>query len=126
MILASAPIAPSADSNVELVLISAGVVLVTSVLAFIPIQMARVRHHRNRDAIAAILVLWGLLTAGSISYSIMKQMDWATTYNQRIETGYYDPQDTSDKPTPPVALWSGLGIVYVAMVIWASRRPHQS
>src|ERR1700728_830934 len=113
--LASAAVPPSSDSDVELVLISAGVVLVAALLAFVPIQMARARRHRNIEAISALLVLWGLLSAGSISYFIMKQMDWSTTYTQRIETGYYDPQDTSDKPTAPVALWGGLGAGYLVL-----------
>ena len=120
--LASAPIAPSSDSNAELVLISAGVVLVVAVLGFIPIQLARVRGHRNRDAISAIVVLWGLILGASVSYSIMKQMDWTTTYQQRIETGYYDPQNVSDKPTVPIGLWCGLGVGYALLILWVNRR----
>ena len=122
MTLASAPIPPSSDSNFELVLISAGVVLVIGLLAFAPIQIARARRHRNIEAISALLALWGLLSAGSISYFIMKQMDWCTTYTQRIETGYYDPQDTSDKPTAPVGLWCGLSVSYAAIFFWSTRR----
>jgi len=120
--LANAPVAPSSDSNMELVLISAGVVLVVGILGFIPIQLARISGHRHRDAITAIIILWGLILAGSISYSIMKQMDWATTYQQRIETGYYDPQNISDKPVAPVGLWCGVGVCYAGLVLWASRR----
>jgi hypothetical protein len=121
MLIASAPLAPSPDSNVELVLISAGVVLVTALVAFVPIQLARVRQHRQREAIVAVVLLWGLLTAGSISSFVMKQMDWSSTYLQRIETGYYDPQNVSDKPAAPVPLWGGLAAVYTAIVLWSTR-----
>jgi hypothetical protein len=122
MLLASAAIGPSSDSNAELVLISAGVVLLVVFVGWIPIRMARLRGNRNADAIAAIVVLWGLILAGSISYAIMKQMDWAATYQQQIQSGYFDPQNTSDKPVAPVGLWCGLGVCYASLFLWASRR----
>jgi ABC-type uncharacterized transport system permease subunit len=115
--LASAAVGPSADSNVELILICSGVVALTAVLAFIPIYLAA--RHRQREIIVGLLVLWGLALAGSVSYSVMQQMDWSTAYNQRIETGYSDPQDLSDEPALPVTLWSGLAAAYLGLVIWA-------
>jgi hypothetical protein len=121
MILANAPIPPSTDSNVELVLSSAGVVLVIAVLGLVPIFIARLRRHRQLEAITAIIVLWGVLLAGSICYSIMQQMDWTKALQERIESGYYDPQDTTGKPTTPVPLWCGLGVCYAAITFWATR-----
>jgi hypothetical protein len=121
-ILASAAVAPSSNSNAELVLISAGVVLVVAIAGWVPIRLARVRGNKNIEVISAMLVLWGLILAGSISYSIMKQMDWTTTYQQQIQSGYFDPQNTADKPVAPMGLWCGLGIVYVGVIAWASRR----
>jgi hypothetical protein len=121
MLLASAPIPVSSDSNVELILISAGVVLVVGILAFIPIRLARSRGSRNPDALLAFVILWGLVLAGSVSYSVMRQMDWNSTYQQRLQSGYGNPDDLSDKPKPPVVLWAALGAAYAGMTGWAAR-----
>jgi hypothetical protein len=115
--LASAAVMPGSDSNVELVLISSGIVVGAGLLAMLPAQLGR--GHRHREAIVAMVILWGLLAAGSGSYSVMQQMDWSSTYTQRLETGYYDPADTSDKPSLPIVMWCGLGVGYVCLVIWA-------
>ena len=119
MNLASAPIPVSSDSNVTLVLVSAGVVVAVGLLGTIVMQTARSRGRQNREVMMAVLVLWGLLTAASISVSVMKQMDWTANQQQRISSGYYDPSNTSDKPKMPVTLWVGLGVAYGAMLFWA-------
>jgi len=123
MTLASAPIPVSSDSNVQLILISAGVVLVVAVLGFVPLRLARARGHRNADMLLAWMIIWGLLTAGSISYSIMKQMDWASTYQQRLSSGYGNPYDFSDKPSLPIGLWFALGAAYAGPIAWAALKP---
>jgi hypothetical protein len=120
MFLANASIPASTNSNVELVLISAGVVLVTAILGLVPIQIAKMRGHLYRDSILAATILWGLALAGTISYSTMQQMDWSATYQQRLMSGYSDPNDLSDKPKIPVALWTGLGAGYAAIVLWSA------
>jgi hypothetical protein len=119
--IANAPIPVSSDSNVQLVLISAGVVLVVAIFGFIPLRLAQSRGHRHRDLMLAIIVLWGLALAGSISYSIMQQMDWSANYQQRLVSGYGDPSDLSDKPKIPLVLWGGLTATYVGLLAWASR-----
>jgi hypothetical protein len=121
--LATAPAHFSPDSNVELILLSAAVVVAVAFLGFIPIQLARIRRHRHSETVLAIIVLWGLFSAVSVSYSIMQQMNWTVSEQQRIETGYYDGPDAAGKPKPPIGFWCGLGAGYAATVLWASRRP---
>jgi hypothetical protein len=104
---------------VQLVLISAAVVLVVAIAGFIPVRLALSRGHRNRDALLAITILWALALAGSVSYSIMQQMNWSATRQERLASGYGDPHDLSDKPRIPILLWTGLGVVYVGMLGWA-------
>lgn len=116
-LLANAPAGISPDSNVELVLISAGVFAGVAVLASIPLVMAR--RHRHREIIMAVLIVWGLLSAGSISYCVMQQMNWSAERERRIESGYYDPRDVSDQPRPPILFWIVLGVVYFTTVGWA-------
>jgi hypothetical protein len=118
--LASPPIRPSSDSNMELILISAGVVVGVAIFGFFPIQLAR--QNRHREAIAAVIVLWGLITAASICLTINQQKEWSATYLQHVETGYFDPRDTTDKPAMPIGFWSALTACYAVIVIWANRR----
>ncbi len=122
MLLANAPIPVSSNSNIELILIGTGVILITAILAFVPIQLARRTDHPQRDAVTALIVLWGLLLAGCVCYSVMRQMDWSTTHEQEIESGYLDPRDVSDQPRPPLTLWAGLAVGYAGITIWATRR----
>jgi hypothetical protein len=120
--LANASAHFSSDSNVELILLSAAVLFVIGFLGFIPIQLARSRKHRHSETILAIIVLWGLLSAVSISNCILQQMNWTASVQQSIEGGYHDRQDTSTKPTYPIALWCGLGVIYTATSAWAAQR----
>jgi hypothetical protein len=120
MVVASAPVPVSSDSNVTLVLVSAGVVLGVGLMGLILVQVARSRGRQKRDVLMAMLVIWGLLTAGSISVSVMQQMDWSATLQQRISSGYYDPNNVSDQPKLPIPLWCGLGAAYAGMMLWAA------
>ncbi len=48
-------------------------------------------------------------------------MNWTKEYTVRIESGYVDPKDLSDKPRLPWGIWAGLLAVYLGMVYWAGR-----
>jgi hypothetical protein len=120
--LATAPAHFSSDSNVELILLSAAVVVGIGFLGFIPIQLARSRRHRHSETILGIIVLWGLLSAVSISYCIMQQMNWTASVQESIQEGYYDRADAANKPAFPIPLWCGLGVIYAATTAWAARR----
>jgi hypothetical protein len=64
-------------------------------------------------------LFWGIITAGSAMYTAASRYNWSKEYTVRIDSGYYDPRDTSDKPKIPWVLWSALGIAYAGMVGWA-------
>jgi hypothetical protein len=123
MALATAPAHFSSDSNVELILLSACIVIGIGFLGFIPIQLARRRRHRHPDIILAIIILWGLLSSVSVSNCIMQQMNWTASVQQSIQEGYYDKADTAAKPAFPIPLWCVLGACYAATTAWAARRP---
>jgi hypothetical protein len=45
-------------------------------------------------------------------------MKWSNEQMIRIQSGYYDPTDTSDAPTLPWQTWAVLAIAYGGLVIW--------
>jgi hypothetical protein len=45
-------------------------------------------------------------------------MKWSNEQMIRIQSGYYDPADTSDAPTLPWRTWAVLTIAYGGLVIW--------
>ncbi len=115
--------AESADPSnaMNLVKVLGGLLIIgaTALLVAILIGIARSRAHRQADAILVVALFWALITAGSVMYAGMAHLNWSKEYTERIESGYYDPRDTSDKPKMPWALWSGLGVGYAALLAWS-------
>ena len=124
-LLAYAETADSANSGAMFVLLAVGVAIVTAVLACVPMLLAQARRHPHREAIVGFAILWALLTAGSVVMTSMGRMKWNKEQLMRIESGYYDPRDTSDAPTTPWGAWAALGTGYTAMLAWAvaKKRP---
>jgi hypothetical protein len=122
--LAYAESTDATNSNMMIVLISAGVVIAVSVLAIIPIRLAWSRRHKQSDAIFAMTVLWALLTAGTVVAMSMTQFKWSNERLLRIQSGYYDPLDNSDAPKWPVRSGAALAVAYATLIIWplAQRR----
>ena len=118
--LALAPAPSSPNAIAEWLLLTLGVIMIVAVLAAVPIRLTIVRRHRQREAILAGTLLCGILVAATVSYSIMQRFDWTADNEQRIESGIYDPRGTSDKPTLPIATWTGLAIGYLALTAWAA------
>jgi hypothetical protein len=121
-LLASADSGDPNASNLPIVLGGLLVLAVIALLAFVLIFLSRTRGHRHAELITTATVFWALITAGSLLYAGERQMDWSKQYTLRLETGYLDPQDTSDAPRLPWGIWSGLGIAYGAMLIWSLSR----
>jgi hypothetical protein len=119
MALAYADSGDSGASNLVKVFGGLVILAVVAVLAAISIGVSRARRHPQAEAIVVITLLWGLITAGSLMYAGESQYEWSKEYTTRIESGYYDPRDTSDKPQLPWALWCGLGFAYAAMLAWS-------
>jgi uncharacterized membrane protein len=118
--LAYAEPASSSSDNLEIVMISLGVIAISCVLAFVPLALCWARHHRQTETVMAAAVLWGVVTAGSIIFAISAQMKWSHERLLRIESGYYDPQDQSDAPAKPFTIWGALAIAYGGLIAWAA------
>ena len=109
-----------------MVKVLAGLVILAAcaLLAAIVIGVARSRGHRQADSIMVAAVFWAVIAAGSAMYTAASRYNWSREYTTRIESGYYDPRDTSDKPKLPWLAWSGLGAAYIAMLGWSvSQKP---
>ena len=120
--LARADLPTSSDLKLVLVLIYVGILAVTGVLVFLPIRLAKGRRHRPAELLTAAAVLWGVLCAGVFLYASTQQLNWSNEQTTLIESGYYDPQDTSAAPAWP---WVATGVIaasYAALIIWALAR----
>jgi hypothetical protein len=117
--------AESSDPNAtSLPIVLAGLFILATIafLAFAVILISRARRHRQAELITVAIVFWAIIAAGSLLWAGERQLDWSKQYNLRLETGYLDPQDTSDAPQLPWALWTGLGVAYGGMLIWSLRQ----
>jgi hypothetical protein len=117
MILAYAESSDS-SASLELILGGAAIIAVTALLAFILVLLARSRRHRQADIITLAMIVWSILTAGSLMWEGQAQVNWTQEYNSRVMSGYYDPANTSDAPKMPWVLWGGLAVAYVALLAW--------
>jgi hypothetical protein len=95
-------------------LIIAGVALAGFVLVYV----SRRQKHRGADLVLAGAFFWGIVAAGSLLYVLQSQMNWTKEYTVRIESGYVEPKDLSDKPRVPWGILVGLGVVYLGMGFW--------
>lgn len=119
LFLARAEGPDASDSNLLLVLICAGLIVGAAVLALVPAFIARRRGHGRSETIMAAAVLWGLLSAGTLVHASIVQMQWSKEQQLRVQSGYLDPQDTSDAPAKPWRTWTALVTVYCVLMIWA-------
>lgn len=120
--LARADLPTSSDWKLVLVLMYLGIIAVTGVLVFVPIRLAKGRRRRPAELLAAAAVLWGVVSAGVFLYACTRQLNWSNEQTTLIESGYYDPQDTSAAPAWP---WVATGVIaagYAALIIWALAR----
>jgi len=119
IVLAYAQVPDSGDTSLVLVFAAALILAATAAAAYVLIYLARRRRHRRTDLLAAAAFFWGLITAGSLLYAEQSQMNWSKEYTVRLESGYFDPTDLTDAPKLPWKIWTGLGIAYAAMLMWA-------
>jgi lysylphosphatidylglycerol synthetase-like protein (DUF2156 family) len=106
------------------VLTCAGIVLGVAVAASVPVMIAWSRRHRRADWVITVAILWGVLTVVSVASFVLKEMQYSHAHMLDVESGYYDPNDTSDAPRLPVSMWTVLGIGYLGLLAWPLiRRP---
>jgi phosphotransferase system glucose/maltose/N-acetylglucosamine-specific IIC component len=112
----------TSDSDALLVVIALAILAAVFILIAIPVAMAR-RRSATAEGVLAIMILWGLLSAGSVIYSVNASMAWQKEYTRRVMSGYFDPADQSDRPRSPWILWSVLGVAYMGVLIWVGKLP---
>jgi ABC-type transport system involved in multi-copper enzyme maturation permease subunit len=118
-VLAYADNSDSTLSNLQTVVYAVFIVLATVVVALIPIFISRARRHRKSESILVAVFFWACITAGSAIYTQQSQMNWSRKYLTRVESGYYDPNNTTDAPKLPWLLWSSLAAAYAGILSWS-------
>jgi hypothetical protein len=117
LILCKAEGPDPSDSNLVFVVIALTIIAAVCVFAAIPIATARRRSGRT-EGIAAVMVLWGLLSAGSAIYFVNAQMAYSKEQTMQIMQNF-DPHDQSGRPPYPWMLWSALAVIYTGATAWA-------
>jgi lysylphosphatidylglycerol synthetase-like protein (DUF2156 family) len=106
------------------VLTCAGIVLGVAVAASVPVLIAWARRHKRADWVITVAILWGVLTIVSVASTVLAQMKYSHEHALAVQSGYFDPNDTTDAPALPLRIWAILGIGYVALLAWPLlRRP---
>lgn len=114
--LASAEVTDLSGSGWWIVLIDLGVIAAVAVLALVPMVVARTRFHPRTEGIIAGAFLWGLVTAGSMTYTAITQYQWLRERSLLIKTGYYEPQNDPGAPAWPWGLWV-MGLVGYGVLV---------
>lgn len=125
-LLANADASDPTVTNLTTVLICAGIAVAVLIVAAAPILVTWSRRHRHAEGLTAVAILWGLIAAVSVSVSVFDQMKYKREHLMNIESGYYDPNDTSDAPTLPLITWTLLGMAYVVLLGWPFMIPGRS
>jgi hypothetical protein len=117
--LARADLPTSSDWKLVLVLMYLGILAVTGLMVFIPFRLAKGRRHRHVELLTAAAVLWGVISAGVFLYASTQQLNWSNEQATLIESGYYDPQDTSAAPKWPWIATAIIAGAYAALIAWS-------
>jgi len=115
-LLAYAETTDTSNSGVIVGLVGLLVIGVVAALTLIPIASARYRRLRHRGAIPTLALLWGLISAGSIIYIIAAEFRWHKEWLVLVQSGYYDPRNTSGAPAWPWPLWIVLALAYAGLL----------
>ena len=109
----------SSDWKLALVLTYLGIIAAAGALVFVPIRLAKGRGHRRMELLGAAAVVWGALTAGIFLPAITTRMKWSNEQTTLIESGYYDPQDTTAAPRWPWVATAVLACAYAGLIAWS-------
>jgi hypothetical protein len=109
----------TSNSALVFILVGSMLMVLAGGLALFPLAIARRRGSRQSRNIATFVILWGLLVGGTLIYFVQSQMQWNSEYTTRVESGYFDPQDTSGAPRPPWTMAAALTVGYFGLMAWA-------
>jgi glucan phosphoethanolaminetransferase (alkaline phosphatase superfamily) len=123
--LANADANDTTNASIAVLVISSGIFVLAIGAAMFPICIVWKRRIRQADVVVPLCILWALLAAAVSIYAYVSQTRWTTEYTLRIASGYFDPRDTSDRPSLPWLLWYILAMLYVLLVMWVARTRHR-
>jgi hypothetical protein len=101
-----------------LILECCGVILGVTGLAIVPMVIAALRRHRQREIVNTIAFGWGLAAGGRTVWLTIAEFNWKKEWLLRVMTGYLNPRDTTGAPPWPWTLWTILAIVYGALLVF--------
>jgi hypothetical protein len=101
-----------------LILECCGAILGVAVLVIVPMAIAALRRHQQREIVNTIAFWWGLVAAGSTVWPTIAEFNWKKEWQLRIMTGYLDPRDMTGAPRWPGTLWTLLAIAYGVLLVF--------
>jgi hypothetical protein len=110
------------DSGLGFIVICLALIGVVCGLALVPLAVAQRRSHKRAINMRIAIIVWAALTCGTLIYVTNAHLQWSKEYLTLIESGYWDPQDTSPAPRQPWGLWILLAVGYGGLLVW-SRLP---
>ncbi len=116
--LAYADASDSTQANfIAVLLCAAGLAVVGGLTGFAILLGKRNRSH---DLLITIAALWGVVSAGTIVYTVMAQLKWSQDHLLDLQSGYGNPRNVR-RPLPWES-WAALAAVYVLLLLWAGRK----
>lgn len=116
---ARADVPIGSDWKLILALTYLAILAVMGIMVFVPFRLAKGRRHHHIELITAATVLWGVASAGVFLYASTQQLKWSNEQTTLIESGYYDPQDTTAAPGWPWLASSVVAATYAALIVWS-------
>jgi hypothetical protein len=117
-ILASANSNSLPDTNI-LILLYCGIVAGAGLLAIIPIAISRSRMLRSAEAIMTGAILWGIITAISLTVTALAEFQWSKERLIRLNSGYIGSDVDNDAPQRPWNFWAILAGIYCIIFLWS-------
>jgi len=119
-VLGYASNADDSASNLQLIMLGLGLVVVGAILASGLVLAARGRGHRQLQLLGGLAVVWAVIAVGSALWFAEARTEWAKDRQIRLESGYASDSNSSDAqgPAAPALLWGGLGVTYLLLVAW--------
>jgi len=118
LLLAYAEGPDTTDSGLTISVIAMLIIAVATVLAAIPIATARRRRLGIVESVAALMVIWGLLTVGIGIYTVNDLMKASKNEMQISKAGYARVPRSPSEPWMWAA-WGALAAIYAGGVIWS-------
>ena len=119
-LLAYADSSDASQGNFLTLFVCIGAIIAVFALVATVIFVSRRNSSGRGEVILTAAVFWGIISFGSIIYAAVKQMKWTQEQQLELQSGYGDP--TAVAPSWPWIMWGVLALIYVFLLVWASRK----